>query len=175
MVDTVRTRAAILALLPDNTSGDISPQDHRDAIVSMFGVYGVIYVADGSTAQAGINATPVLFTAFASNGVSSGITPDHTADSLTIVTDGDYLILFENSYSGGGNDTIQFHTRVDGAEKPYGTHHKMSAGGDTVSSMFFGILSLSAAEVVTIYVESDNGGGSSITSIDSSLVLLKIG
>lgn len=34
MVDTVRTVSAALALLADNTTGDISPQDLRDAIVS---------------------------------------------------------------------------------------------------------------------------------------------
>lgn len=34
MVDTVRTRAALLTLLADNTSGDISPQDARDVLVS---------------------------------------------------------------------------------------------------------------------------------------------
>ena len=174
MVDIVRTRAEILALIEDNATGNVSPQDHRDSIVSMFGVYGIIYVDDGSTAQTGITATPVLFTGFAVDGLSSGITPDHTADSLTIVTDGIYIVLFENSYSGGGNDTIQFHIRVDGVEGVYATHGKMSAGGDARSSMFAGILSLSAAEVVTVYVESDNGGGSSLTAIDASLLLLKI-
>jgi hypothetical protein len=34
MVDTVRTLAALQALLADNTAGDISPQDHRDELVS---------------------------------------------------------------------------------------------------------------------------------------------
>jgi hypothetical protein len=34
MVDTVRTRAEILALLADNISGDISPQDLRDSYVT---------------------------------------------------------------------------------------------------------------------------------------------
>ncbi len=35
MADTIRTRAAILALLADNTTAQISPQDHRDAVVSI--------------------------------------------------------------------------------------------------------------------------------------------
>ncbi|MES0327088.1 MAG: hypothetical protein ABUK13_02745 [Gammaproteobacteria bacterium] len=35
MVDTVRTIEDILLLLADNTSGDISPQDIRDAVVSL--------------------------------------------------------------------------------------------------------------------------------------------
>ena len=35
MADTPRTRLAILNLLADNVTGNISPQDHRDAIVTM--------------------------------------------------------------------------------------------------------------------------------------------
>lgn len=35
MVDTVRSRTALLALLADNSSGDISPQDIRDMLVSL--------------------------------------------------------------------------------------------------------------------------------------------
>ncbi len=34
MVDTVRTQAALLALLADNSSGDIDPQDIRDMLVT---------------------------------------------------------------------------------------------------------------------------------------------
>jgi hypothetical protein len=36
MADTIRSQAAILALLADNTAGDISAQDLRDAIVSLY-------------------------------------------------------------------------------------------------------------------------------------------
>jgi hypothetical protein len=36
MVDTVRTLAALQALLADNTAGDIAPQDHRDELVSVW-------------------------------------------------------------------------------------------------------------------------------------------
>ncbi len=35
MADTERTRAALLALFPDNTAGDCSPQDQRDFIVTV--------------------------------------------------------------------------------------------------------------------------------------------
>lgn len=40
MTDTVRTLADIQALLADNTRGDISPQDLRDAIISLGNQYG---------------------------------------------------------------------------------------------------------------------------------------
>lgn len=42
MVDTVRTVAQLQALLADNTTGDISPQDLRDFLVSVQPPYGSI-------------------------------------------------------------------------------------------------------------------------------------
>ena len=51
MADTIRTRASLLTLLADNATGDISANDVRDFLVSTFGVYGAIYIKDGSTAQ----------------------------------------------------------------------------------------------------------------------------
>lgn len=174
MADTVRPRADILALLADNTTGDISEQDHRDSIVSMFGVYGGIRVADGSTAQSGITTTPELFTGFAANGLSSDMTADHTADSITVGTDGIYFVYFQVSYSGTGNAVVEFHLRVDAVEQAVGTHRKVAAGGDTASASFGDFLSLSAAEVVTVYVQTDQGGGAAITAIDATLLALKI-
>lgn len=41
MVDTPRTLSALQALLADNVSNDISPQDVRDFLVSVFGAQGV--------------------------------------------------------------------------------------------------------------------------------------
>lgn len=171
---TVRDKPALLALLADNLTRAISEEDLRDVVESTFGVYGVLYVHDAVTAQAGITTAPELFTGFVSNGLSSGLTVDHTTDSITAVTDGIYIVLFQNAFSATGNAIFDFHLRIDAVEKTSATHRKMSSGGDAGSVSFFDIVSLSTAEVVTIYVESDQGGGASITTVDAQLVLLKI-
>jgi len=44
MVDTVRSLAAVVALLADNTVGDISPQDVRDMLVSLAMQHGQVSV-----------------------------------------------------------------------------------------------------------------------------------
>lgn len=68
MVDTARTTAALIALFPDNTSGDISAQDGRDFITS-YGS-GCVDVAAGrvptfsSTPNASYPGTVIL------NGIS---------------------------------------------------------------------------------------------------------
>ena len=62
MAQTERTYTEILALLDDNTTGEISPQDHRDVVASILGGYaGLIQsLSGGPDPIAGVGATPVL-------------------------------------------------------------------------------------------------------------------
>ena len=55
MVDTVRTKTALEALLADNTTGAISPQDIRDLMASLQPAHGSLYVS--SSAATTINNT----------------------------------------------------------------------------------------------------------------------
>src|SRR5210317_938658 len=50
MADTQRSVSEVLALLPDNLSGDISPQDLRDALTTWRMGMGQVYVPSGSGA-----------------------------------------------------------------------------------------------------------------------------
>ena len=176
MADTVRTRAAILALLADNTSKDISPQDLRDTVVSMFGVWSAIYVADGMIAQTGITTTPVKVSGFTTNVVGKGgMIPDHTDDSITIPVDGDYLVLAQISWSGSVNQQFEIHVAVDTVESPFGTHRKIGAGGDVGSASaiapFEGLL---ATEKISLYVNTVPSGVGEITPVDMQLFAIKI-
>lgn len=172
---TVRPLATILALIANNSSRNISGLDMQDALVSVFGPVAAIYVADGSTAQTGITTTPELMTGFAADGLGVDAVPDHTIDGITINTDGNYFLFFQCSFTGTVTTKFEFHFCVDGAEQPYGCHDKVNAGGDVGSASAFGPLTLSATEVVTMYVESDKGGGADLTPVDASLIVLKIG
>jgi len=176
MAETVRTRAEILALLADNTAGAISPQDIRDAIVSIFGVSAALYVADGSTSQAGITTTPVKMTGFTNNvtGVG-GMTPDHTDDSIEVPIDGDYLFLAQIAASGSFNQAFEIHAYIDGSPTPFGTHRKWSAGGDEGSAVIIAPLyGMTAAEKVTLYVNTTPSGTGQITPIDMQLFGIKM-
>ena len=176
MVDTARTRAEILALLADNTAGDISPQDIRDAIVSMFGVSSAIYVADGSVAQTGITTTPAKMTGFTNNlaGVG-GMTPDHTDDSIEVPIDGDYLFLAQISASGSINDVFEVHVAIDDVNTPFGTHRKLSTGGDEGSkSILAPLYGMTAGEKVTLQINITPSGTGEFTPIDMQLFGLKI-
>jgi hypothetical protein len=165
MADTRRTKAEILALFADNTSGNISPQDLRDFVVTVMGGYASLKTVDGVTAQTGITSTPVLLTTWDTNGDSNGLTADHTTDSITIDVDGVYDVDCDVSFSGSSNAIIQMHLRVNGVEEEEGMHRKLSAGGDVGSAGFNGGLTLSAGDVLTVYVESNITA--SITPVDA--------
>lgn len=176
MADTARTRAALLTLLADNVSGDISPQDIRDMLVSLFGVWAAIYVADGAVAQTGITTTPTKITGFAVNVAGlGGMTPDHTDDSVEAPLDGDYLVLAQISYSGDNNQGYEIHVAVDGVETPFGTHRKLGVNGDEGSATIIAPLTgIAAAEKFTLQINTAPSGTAEITPLDMVLLALKI-
>ena len=65
MVDTIRSISALQALLADNTSGDISPQDIRDMLVSLsantgWGAYNDTQYTEGSPFSVSADTDTVL-------------------------------------------------------------------------------------------------------------------
>ena len=174
MVDTIRDKSTLLTLLADNVNGDISAQDVRDMLVSLHGVYGAIYVTGGVTEQTGISGTPVKITGFAADGISSGTTPAHANDQITVGVAGDYKISAQLSFSGSASKTFLFEIRVDDITTVYTFERKLGAGGDIGSGSMVGLLTLAANAVVSVYVSSSDGG-TSITIGDGQLIVEKVG
>lgn len=138
--------------------------------------YGIIYVADGLVAQGSIGTTAQVMSGFANNGPSNGITPDHVNDRLVILSDGIYIVLFQVSFSGTPNATFEVSVRVNGVEQYPGVHRKLSVGGDVGSGACVGFLNLSAGDVLTMWVESDNGlNADSFLPVDAQFGALRIG
>jgi len=72
MADTQRRLAAIVALLANNTDGDISPQDHRDTVETMRNGHGEISVtATSSTTIATSNSFVVVAGTYTLSGNAS--------------------------------------------------------------------------------------------------------
>ena len=87
MADTARTHAALVALLADNTTGNISPQDLRDMLESLNSPMGEISYFN------------VTGTAVTINAQSNGSTNMVVCNPVTSVKGGGYL--FDN---GGANN-----------------------------------------------------------------------
>jgi hypothetical protein len=63
MTQTPKILTALLAELPDNTTGDISPEDIRDCVVSLYPSRGQLQLASGGT----------VATTFASSGIYTSL------------------------------------------------------------------------------------------------------
>ena len=153
--DTIRSRADILSLFADNTSGSITPQDLRDSVVSE-AVHGIMYNDDNTgTTQALTAATPAVVNWLAA-GVYNGVTLDAaTNERITVATAGKYLIASQISMTSSGSAIFEYHVRVNGTATWPGFHRKVPIN-DVGSGTLFGILDLSANDYVDIEVESDS-------------------
>jgi hypothetical protein len=92
MANTIRTKNEILALFADNTTNNISPQDARDMIVS-------IYNAIETTNLLG----PYLYIAFAfnANGLGFNVNPDPTKDYIAFKQSATEIITLQQSDFAG--------------------------------------------------------------------------
>lgn len=173
MADSPRTLAALKALFADNSSGAISPQDLRDFLVSVLGDYACIFVHAAATAQS-FTTAPSKVTLFTTDGPAKGVAAQAASDQLVIDTAGDYEVSFQASFSGDNNATFAFHLRVGGVAQPLGCHRKLSTNGDVGSSSFICIVTLAAGAVLTVYGESDDGGGKNVTFVDAQFTARRV-
>lgn len=174
MSDTQRTTAALQALLADNVTGAITPQQLRDMLVSCFGGYGWMYVENGAVAQT-VNIAPSQLTAFAANGISNGPTPDQANDQIAIAVAGDYWASGEFALSGAAGRTIQFQLRKNGiAVAGSRSRAKFDSAGDLFEVSFSGLVTCASGDLLSVWVAADVDG-TSITVVDATLSVRRLG
>lgn len=174
MADTIRTLADLLVLLADNTSGNISPQDVRDALVSRFGVYGQVYTSGGSTGVS-VGTSPVTVE-WDSDGLDDGLTADSANDRLSVGSgsDGVFLVLAQFSFTGTASTTFTLKLSVNGTQDDaLACKVKLDASGSPISASFAGLVSLVSGDAVTVEVVAD-GASKTFTLAEGQLSLRRI-
>jgi len=140
--------------------------------------YGNIYVL-GNTSATAIAAqnTWYQFTQFNINGVSDGITPDHTTDDLTIAEHGNYQISCSISFSPEiTGDTFEFQIfKNNGATGFTNLHSEDKAlnSNDVSSVTLIGLAHFDPGDTVELWVRNLTGTGD-ITIKDCSLTVLSV-
>jgi hypothetical protein len=166
MADTKRSLTALQALLADNTSGDISPQDVRDFLVTALGTAGAITWLDNSTAQSLTVAGGVTkIINAAADILSGGVTADFTNSKLTCPIAGVYIILFAFSASSSvANVLTSTSVFVNGVEQEHSTIERLiSSGGDIGAFAGFAFTSVGAGEDIDIRMLVDKNTNITIT------------
>jgi len=159
----------------DNTSGDISASDVRgllnDLRDSTLGGYGSLLIYNASTAQS-LTTTSAKLTGWAANGsVSDNTTPDHSNDQISVAIAGDYLISFMLCGTGTSTDNYIFRPAVGGTPvSNVGVRFTNSGTGEfTVSGQC--LVTLAASDLVSVYGESNQAGGSNFTPKYGQLIV----
>ena len=165
MPDTLRSESAILALFADNTSGDISPQDLRDFVVSVNPGHGSMYVsgtaattitiagtyykAAGTTTLSG---SPSNFDMPADNRLRYTGSPDihvHLACSISYTCGANNQVLgfkiykYDDSAGSGATDT------------PSNIRDKIATGADIRTTALHADFMMSTNDYVELHVTNE--------------------
>jgi hypothetical protein len=133
--------------------------------------YGAIYLSSGASSQS-VSTTPVKVTAFDTNGLFSGSTPDHSNDQISISTTGTYNVLANIISTNGTAGLINYYYQVRVNDIATDISCQDTAFPRCVMA---GLLSLSASDAVSVYVAADSTGSYSIVTTDAQLYVAAIG
>lgn len=162
MADTQRSVSAIVSLLADNTTQNISPQDLRDAFVSWRNGHGQLYVAAADAAAITISATDTYYEASAPVWtLSSGA---HWADesggngrlTYTGAADVSAHIACTISFTcAGSNQVLHFRLGKNGTtDVASEVQAKIGTGTDVQSTALHYITGLSNGDYVSLFVRN---------------------
>lgn len=166
MAQTERDNVANRTNLADNTAGDISETDMRDALASTMGYGGMVLTSSGAPAlMPGVTTSYSLVDVFNSitaqsidvntNGTSLVLSPDWR---ITFGSNGLYKIDFYASFNIG-TDTIlvTFAPFLNGSVDILDVQEFFATGPDTHSVAFSMIVARSAADFTDVRVKVDVG------------------
>jgi hypothetical protein len=125
--------------------------------------YGGLSV-NGNTTNTALAAqdTWYQYTYFDTNDPSSGMTPDHTNDHITIGTTGVYLVVGSASFSGSATTTFEAQIFINNGATGFPNAHferKLGAGGDIGAAALDGIINLTSGDTVELWIQRTDGGG----------------
>lgn len=162
-------------------------------------VAGDVYVADGAASGAwqqqfqytslftdeadahaiGTIGTTVQTWQFTTLGEENGITGSAASNNVTIVTTGVYSVQFNAAVApaaAGDAGDYEWKLNVNAVATDFGVKRTISGAGDTGAGGFSCLIALTAADVVTISIESDEAADTDDLNIyTSNLVIHRVG
>jgi len=163
MADTQRSVAEILALMGDNITGNISPQDIRDQIISMRPTHAQLYVAVADAAAISIADTTSYFecTAPAWTLSSGAYSWDESSGNgeltYTGAADVTAFVSVTISFTTASNNQV-VHWRIGKNGVPDGASEqlrKTGTGADVGSITVHEEVSMSTNDYVSLFVRND--------------------
>jgi len=177
MPQTERTTAEVNEILKDNTSKDISPQDMRDVVASIFGGYASLGFAGAASGSLAVSTTPAVITQYDVRETQSidvnleGCAADQSTGIITIGQAGIYQVNFYCSFDlNQNNRLVTFQAFRNGLANEPGLERFVSNGADVGEVAASGQAVLADGETVEIRASLDTGTGNmSFTSLGFSV------
>jgi len=171
MPQTERTTAEVNELLKDNTSEDISPQDMRDVVASIFGGYAGLGFAGAASGSLAVDVTPAVITQYdevISQSIDvnlEGCAANQSTGIITIGQAGIYQINFFCSFDlTQNNRLVSFQLFVNGGSDEPGLERFVSNGADVGEVAASGPAVLADGAVLDIRASIDTGTAGMIFS-----------
>ena len=169
MSQTPKVLAALLAQLPDNTTGDITPEDVRDAVVSLFPSRGQIDLS--ATATTTFAATATYYKLAGTTALDDTLGEDGfsmpSSNELRCTKNVNQVVLYTANVEvscGSNNKTFSMTFAKNGtAVDKFHISEKLS---DSNSRYFFSLSALipmSVNDTVSVYVRNDTDTTSLVT------------
>jgi len=165
MADTIRTRAALVTLLADNTAGAISEQDMRDFLATVDGANGSLYLSATGASASITPGTPVILGGTTTLGEANNVTmPSNwrltsgagatltyeVRASVSVTTSSSNQVLTFSLYKNGA--------KVTGSDMK----RKVGTGSDVGNASVSWVISLADTDYIEVFVDSD-----SVTTVTS--------
>ncbi len=160
MADTQRTMSDILALSPDNISGAISPQDYRDALVSLQPSFGMISEQDNTGATTLSDTSTWVLGALSGTSLAALVQRFDSPSSGRLRYTGPVpiatkIIATVSMTSAQNNQVIELGIAVNGVVKSETVvQRKTGTGSDVGSASVVGLVSLDFNDYVEIFVRN---------------------
>lgn len=168
------TKTELLALLPDNVTGEISPGDLRDIVNNVMGVYGGIVHSESGVATQTIGTTPetILQWEFAmpSNGVVVDVSGVNSG-SITVQVDGDYEIHYSLTYMGTTNDYHVHLYKDDALVHPQIGMITKGSAADSINMSMNTIVTLASGDKMSLYINCS--ANNKIFDIEHGMFIMK--
>lgn len=159
MAETPKLLAALLAQLPDNTTGDISPEDLRDCIVSLYPSRGQIdTTATAATTFAASNTWTKLAGTTALDALSDGFTMPSSNELRATKAVNQVLMCSANVELVCASNNKTFGVTLAKNGTAIGTFHvsqKMDSGGASYAFSFSALVPVVPNDSISVYVRNE--------------------
>lgn len=177
MPDTFRTRSQALSLIADNTSGDISPQDLRDNIISAWGLYAALSVNDNTNILTlNTSLSKLVLFALSEGSATTGVSPDIAQSEIEVNHDGVYLVFMHLTATQMNPTTEYTFVIQKNGTAVTGTKAEVvvSDAGDFENISVLYPVNCVDGDIISIGGESDDPSGQNVTITQAQLTAWRI-